>query len=332
MEMKEIGQILKETREAKGISYDEIYEAEKIQKKYLIAIENGDETAFVAKVYYLSFMKAYAKYLDLNFDETYEAYLTEKAKMQDETDNSDKNKQNQFNLSSMNKMFSQNFKESVKAKKHIIFIIAPIIILIGSFLYISDNKTIVIEENNDEISADTINDSIERNTEDIEYNPESAPAKPINNIPETPITTPIQSYTVPKGASNLPIPSAPAPAKAVDENRHLALSSISQNQGTLIRQQDVVDNTVYSNLNTIKQKLVIVAIDDVWVGIRIDGRTVFEGDIASGAQMTWEADEVFRIRAGKGLAIRVYFNDQEIDPNIGINTDSTKTLILRKQR
>lgn len=38
----ELGQKLKEAREAKGLSIDQLHEITKIQKRYLVTIEEGD--------------------------------------------------------------------------------------------------------------------------------------------------------------------------------------------------------------------------------------------------------------------------------------------------
>ncbi|MCA6070939.1 MAG: helix-turn-helix domain-containing protein, partial [Endomicrobium sp.] len=43
-----------------------------MQERYLIAIEEGDMSAFFAEVYYKSFVRSYANYLDLEPEELIE--------------------------------------------------------------------------------------------------------------------------------------------------------------------------------------------------------------------------------------------------------------------
>jgi cytoskeletal protein RodZ len=72
--MKEIGKILREKREQMKMSLSDIHKVIKVHEKYLIAIEEGDMSAFSAEVYYKSFIRSYAKYLGFNPEEIIEMY------------------------------------------------------------------------------------------------------------------------------------------------------------------------------------------------------------------------------------------------------------------
>lgn len=63
----EIGQLLKEEREAKQISLDDIQEMTKIQKRYLQAIENNDFDSLPGRFYARAFIKEYALVLDMDY-------------------------------------------------------------------------------------------------------------------------------------------------------------------------------------------------------------------------------------------------------------------------
>src|SRR5690625_1307825 len=58
--MMEIGNRLKEAREAKGISLENLQETTKIQKRYLVAIEQGEFHILPGKFYARAFIKEYA--------------------------------------------------------------------------------------------------------------------------------------------------------------------------------------------------------------------------------------------------------------------------------
>lgn len=62
----EIGVLLKEAREEKGFTLDNIQEKTKIQKRYLVAIEQDDFSALPGKFYARAFIKEYAEAVDLD--------------------------------------------------------------------------------------------------------------------------------------------------------------------------------------------------------------------------------------------------------------------------
>lgn len=64
--MKTVGQLLKETREAKNLSLDDISKATKIQKRYLISIENDDLKQISSQAYANGYVKNYSEFLGLN--------------------------------------------------------------------------------------------------------------------------------------------------------------------------------------------------------------------------------------------------------------------------
>ncbi|MBC6972080.1 helix-turn-helix domain-containing protein [Bacillus sp. Xin] len=65
----ELGQKLKEAREAKGLSIDQLHEVTKIQKRYLITIEEGDYSILPGAFYARAFIKQYADAVGLNGEE-----------------------------------------------------------------------------------------------------------------------------------------------------------------------------------------------------------------------------------------------------------------------
>ncbi|MDD5021309.1 MAG: DUF4115 domain-containing protein [Endomicrobiaceae bacterium] len=80
--MKEIGKILKQTRESKKLSVAEIYKSTKIKQSYIIALENDDVGVFPAELYYKNFLKNYARFLNLKADELLTSYESEKKEQQ----------------------------------------------------------------------------------------------------------------------------------------------------------------------------------------------------------------------------------------------------------
>ncbi|MDA2383027.1 DUF4115 domain-containing protein [Bacillus cereus] len=67
--MTELGQKLKEAREAKGLSIDQLHEITKIQKRHLVAIEEGNYDLLPGAFYARAFIKQYADAVGLNGEE-----------------------------------------------------------------------------------------------------------------------------------------------------------------------------------------------------------------------------------------------------------------------
>lgn len=75
--MTELGNRLKEARLAKGLSLDDLQSMTKIQKRYLIGIEEGNYSSMPGNFYVRAFIKQYAEALQLNPDEIFESYKNE---------------------------------------------------------------------------------------------------------------------------------------------------------------------------------------------------------------------------------------------------------------
>ena len=75
--LTEIGTRLKEAREAKGYTLSDLQEITKIQKRYLVGIENGDYDSIPGAFYVRAFIRQYAEAVGLDPDELLETYKNE---------------------------------------------------------------------------------------------------------------------------------------------------------------------------------------------------------------------------------------------------------------
>ncbi|MFD3445535.1 helix-turn-helix domain-containing protein [Microbacteriaceae bacterium 4G12] len=75
--MTELGQKLKEAREAKGLSLDELQDITKIQKRYLVSIEEGNYNVLPGDFYVRAFIKQYAEAVGLDPDAIVEEHSKE---------------------------------------------------------------------------------------------------------------------------------------------------------------------------------------------------------------------------------------------------------------
>lgn len=74
--MKEVGSQLKEIREEKELSLEDVQKATKIRAGYIAALENNDLDALPGRVYGIGFAATYAKFLGLDEDEIVAIYKT----------------------------------------------------------------------------------------------------------------------------------------------------------------------------------------------------------------------------------------------------------------
>ncbi|PLS16745.1 helix-turn-helix domain-containing protein [Bacillus sp. M6-12] len=72
--MTELGNRLKEVREARGLTLDDLQSITKIQKRYLLGIEEGNYGMMPGKFYVRAFIKQYCEALGLEPEEIFETY------------------------------------------------------------------------------------------------------------------------------------------------------------------------------------------------------------------------------------------------------------------
>lgn len=72
--MSELGSRLKQAREAKGLSLDDLQTLTKIQKRYLQGIEEGNYSMMPGKFYVRAFIKQYAEAVGIDHEELFENY------------------------------------------------------------------------------------------------------------------------------------------------------------------------------------------------------------------------------------------------------------------
>ncbi|MFS0863895.1 RodZ domain-containing protein [Fredinandcohnia sp. 179-A 10B2 NHS] len=75
--LTELGTRLKEARETKNLSLDDLQQITKIQKRYLIGIEEGNYSVMPGKFYVRAFIKQYAEAVGLDPETIFEEYKSE---------------------------------------------------------------------------------------------------------------------------------------------------------------------------------------------------------------------------------------------------------------
>lgn len=275
--MTELGARLKEARLARGYSLDDLQNITKIQKRYLIGIEEGNYTIMPGSFYVRAFIKQYAEAVGLDADEVLTEYRKDIPEMQkEEVAQSFTQSPSRRNMkaTSSNKMMEA-------MPKLIVALFAIVIIIVITTLYIQKTGSVpdVAEEDNKPI--------------EYEQNPNSTPAKPAEDNEET-----TEEGTEENVAPEEPVTEEPKVEQTISAGVVQGEDSTFEVSGT-------------DSLN-----VRVVVSGDTWVGIRnesrneqVPARVYKAGEVV---EHDSTANGYARIRLGNSKVAKVYVNDVEL--------------------
>jgi cytoskeleton protein RodZ len=354
--MDGLGKILRETRIQKGIDYEEVIAAIKIQEKHIKALESDDRGAFVAEIYYKAFLKAYAEFLGLNTNEILKKYDEMKKEAGVKTPGQDGGaangdddkyyyKDNKFFF--VKERVANALSNDQNSKKYFILAIILALLVIGGIGYLIFNhlktpKLIDETIGNEDALVESYDTETVLKTQDV----------PVSNQP--PVVEQAQSpqsyQSLPPNANPIPAPvaaNAPAtPAIQIAQPQSAAPQTQQQTAqaihipapmsapsagGTNFQAQGQTaapaGQTTSQGAGT--EVLSVTALDNVWVRIDTDGSLAYEGIMQSGSTRVLRGREGFRIRVGYARGIRVTYNGRPVDTTAGAKND-VNTIVLRR--
>ena len=130
--MKDIGNFLKERREAKGISLIEVEKDLKIRKKYLQALEEGNIDAIPGKTYLIGYLRNYSRYLGID-EENINQIIQTYHDLEKKTDDLEKTKEKNIYLKTKDRSLFEK-KMDFFPVKYVYLASFVLIIFIGLFL------------------------------------------------------------------------------------------------------------------------------------------------------------------------------------------------------
>jgi len=160
--LNEIGDRLKEARKAKGYTLDDLQQKTKIQKRYLIAVEEGNLDVLPGNFYARAFIKQYADSVGLNGDDLIKEHM--EALPQSNSNAYSKNVQKtQTRSKSKNSGFLATLKDSLPTLLIVLLVIAIIFAIYlaittgsdpegDSFINEDDASEVIEVDDNDEAS------------------------------------------------------------------------------------------------------------------------------------------------------------------------------------
>ena len=272
--LTELGARLKEARLARGYSLEDLQNITKIQKRYLIGIEEGNYAIMPGSFYVRAFIKQYAEAVGLDADEILTEYRKDIPEMQKEEvaqSFSQSPSRRSMKATSSNKMMET-------MPKIIVALFAIVIIIVITTLSMK--------------KIGSVPDIVEEDNKPIEYeqNPNSTPSKPVedaeenNEEDEEPVEEPVEEE--------------PEPAQTISSGVVSGEDTTFEVSGTdtLNIRVEVSGETWVGIRNENRQEQV--------------NATVYKaGDVVENDST---ADGYARIRLGNSKVAKVYVNDVEL--------------------
>ncbi|MEK4129084.1 RodZ domain-containing protein [Solibacillus sp. FSL W8-0474] len=272
--LTELGARLKEARLARGYSLEDLQNITKIQKRYLIGIEEGNYAIMPGSFYVRAFIKQYAEAVGLDADEVLTEYRKDIPEMQKEEvaqSFTQSPSRRSMKATSSNKMMET-------MPKIIVALFAIVIIIVITTLYMK--------------KIGSVPDIVEEENKPIEYeqNPSSTPSKPVedteenNEEDEEPVEEPVEEE--------------PEPAQTIS-------SGVVSGEDTTFE----VSGTDTLNVRVEVSGETWVGIRNEQRQEQIPARVYKAGEIAENDST---ADGYARIRLGNSKVAKVYVNDVEL--------------------
>ncbi len=278
--MTELGNRLKEARLAKGLSLDDLQSMTKIQKRYLIGIEEGNYSSMPGNFYVRAFIKQYAEALSLNPDELFETYKGEIPAT--------------YNEDLPQQLSRVKTHKSISEGNSRIFDILPKI-LIGVFVIVVASILYYFISNH---AGGNSNESISKENEPVKIvKSENLEKEKADDKEEKKDTEEKKDKTVQEDKQT-----------AVEETAKQEIKAV-QSSGR---------NSTYELKNADKFVVKLVSKGQTWVSIKNGkGKSFFQGTLKTGATESQTADlsaeSMAVIRVGNAADTDIYVNDQKLE-------------------
>ncbi len=294
--MTELGNRLKEAREAKGLSLEDLQELTKIQKRYLIGIEEGNYSMMPGKFYVRAFIKQYCEAVGLDSEEIFEQYKSEIPSVYSEE------LPEQLSRVQSRKTIPAGESKVVellpKILAAVLVIGAAVLIWVLVLNYMSNPDN---EDKKDAKQSDAVdyNKSEEFNKEeenaDQKQNEEKSDSSEKKNEDDTAV-------------------------KDEEKEQNLAVTSSSGK------------NSTYELKNTDTFKLKVTSKGSPWVGIKNgEGKLLFQGTIekdkSQEIDFTNEKEAVINI--GRAYETEIYVNDEKLEYSISPTEVNTQLVTIQ---
>ena len=289
--MTELGARLKEARLQKGYSLDDLQEITKIQKRYLVGIEDGNYASMPGSFYVRAFIKQYAEAVGLNAHEILQEYQKE-IPVSQVAEVSQSLSQNHTRRKLVKTTSSSRVMEAVPKLIVGLFAIVIVVIMI-SLIWTKVNETSPIVEEDDvlEYSKPVITkDPEEEAKDDEEENKDDENAEEVEEPTQT---------------------LSPAVALADGESFEYTLTNANEMKVRI----DVVSGPSWIGIRDLN-------------GTELLGANAKGYNVGETLEFDASQQDYIRIRLGRALNVKVFINDLEVPIN---TEKVTQNLIIKKE-
>lgn len=271
--MRELGELLRKAREARGLTISDVQEATKIRSRYLEAIEQGDFEALPGEVYVKGFLRNYAEAVGLCGDEVVARYKAERARIEAE----------KAREASPDKR--RNVSQKARIPRHLLVAVgtvAVVAVVVGVTVWRHGHVPAGLAEVSGPQDAQYVERATDVATGDAlvlsedQALPEAGPEE----------VTPEAGLQAARKTTSQPAPTTSSPSA-----------------GPATREGSPVGEG---------HELSVSITERCWVRVVADGKVVFERSMLAGEQATWRARESIRMKVGNASGIDVTYNGVHI--------------------
>lgn len=294
--MTELGNRLKEARGAKGLSLEDLQELTKIQKRYLIGIEEGNYSMMPGKFYVRAFIKQYCEAVGLDSEEIFEQYKSEIPSVySEELPEQLSRVQSRKNIPAGDSKVVELLPKILAA---VLVIGAAVLIWVLVLNYMSN------PDNDDQKDA--------KQSDAVDYNKSEEFNKEEDNAD--------QKQNEEKSDSSEKKNEDDTAVKDEEKEQNLAVTSSSGK------------NSTYELKNTDTFKLKVTSKGSPWVGIKNgEGKLLFQGTIekdkSQEIDFTNEKEAVINI--GRAYETEIYVNDEKLEYSISPTEVNTQLVTIQ---
>jgi cytoskeleton protein RodZ len=291
--MDELGQILRQAREKKGLSIEQVYEKTRINVHYLEALESGEYGALPSRTHTRGFLRNYARFLGLDPDPLIERYTQSQAHQQQIVKENQKAEETQpapiapeLNgqpfFDPVNVEVDLGSRRDPESAVRLVIIVALILALA-----LVGNRFLPMLLNNDD-GSEAITEGITNVVQEL--------------IGDAEATT---------EAEGMDSESAAIDADATPNATEAAINSTSRaNTGSdtdILPTPSPTRPALPATLEEINLKLEIT--ERTWLESTIDDEVVFSGIARSGDTFEWTAENEAKLLTGNAIGVFVTLND-----------------------
>jgi len=283
--LDEVGGILREAREAKGLTLADAHEGTKISTQYLSALENGQFELLPTQVHAKGYLRNYARFLELDpdpliirYEISISGHPSERAVLTRESLGNDKAippVEDQPFFDPVNVDISSSGTRKLGSSQRWIIIIALLI----SLALVANRFIPLLTGNGDgsEALTNSIQEAVESITNDSTAEAEAVPT-----------------------SENAALPEAGAVITSTSRNDPVSLPTLTPTRPSLPE-----------TMETVRLRLDVT--ERTWMQVTVDDEVVFEGLARRGDEAyEWEAQDYARLLAGNGIGLFVTLNDVEL--------------------